>query len=105
MTKKEPKSIDEVIDTMQDQIMDASKEIVERECRETYVSTMKNIIYCLMADLETPSQDSYYKNKLEDRYKIKYKDQARLKELFIKNFNNNFDQIYGGRNNETKRPI
>jgi hypothetical protein len=98
MTKKELKSIDEIIDTMQDQIMDLSKEIVERECRETYVSTMKNIIYYLMTDLHRTELESCYSNKLKDEYGIKFKDQERLKTAFIKNFNDNFEKLWGASN-------
>jgi hypothetical protein len=98
MTKKELKSIDEIIDTMQDQIMDLSKEIVERECRETYVSTMKDIIEYLMTDLHRTELESCYSNKLKDEYGIKFKDQERLKTAFIKNFNDNFEKLWGASN-------
>ena len=75
---------------MQDQIMDLSKEIVERQCRETYISTMKDIIYCLMYDL--------HRTELENNYGIKPKDQERLKTAFKKNFNENFEKLWGASN-------
>lgn len=95
MKDKKPKSIDETIDTMQDQIMDLCNEVVEKKCRETYIKTMSEVIRCLMVDLERPSTKSIYGDKLKDDYKIEYKEQKRLKEAFKQCFNDNFDQIYG----------
>jgi hypothetical protein len=94
MSEEKAKSVDEIIDTMQDQIMDLSEEIVERECREKYVLAMKDIIEYLMYDLYRP-EGGYYKNKLNDKYKIKPKEQERLKKAFKQCFNDNFDQIWG----------
>ena len=98
MKDKKPKSIDETIDTMQDQIMDLCDEVVEKKCRETYIDTMSEIIRCLMVDLERPSIKSFYGDKLKDDYKIESKEQERLKEAFRQCFNDNFDQIYGASN-------
>ena len=98
MTKKKSKSIDETINTMQDQIIDLSKEIVERQCRETYISTMKDIIYCLMYDLHRTELESCYSDKLKNNYGIKPKDQERLKTAFKKNFNENFEKLWGASN-------
>ncbi len=96
MTKEETKSIDETINTLQDQIMYLSHEIVEKKCRETYIDTMSEIIRCLMVDLERASSDSLYSKQLNDLYKIKPKEQERLKKSFLQTFNNNFDQTYRG---------
>ena len=90
------KSIDETINTLQDQIMDLSHEVVEKKCRETYISTMKSIIYYLMLDLNRSQVTSSYTNVLEERHGIKPKDQEKLKKAFKQCFNDNFDQIYGG---------
>lgn len=96
MTKEETKSIDETINTLQDRIMDLSHDVVEKQCRETYIDTMRHIIRYLMVDLERASSDSLYSKQLNDLYKIKPKEQERLKKSFLQTFNNNFDQTYRG---------
>jgi DNA-binding LytR/AlgR family response regulator len=102
MIQPKKESIDETIDTMQDQIMNLSKEIVERECRETYINTMKDIIHCLMYDLHRTELESCYSDKLKNNYGIKPKDQERLKKAFKQCFNDNFDQIWGKSNDTAK---
>tara|TARA_Y100000004_G_scaffold159717_1_gene186767 strand:- start:468 stop:764 length:297 start_codon:yes stop_codon:yes gene_type:complete len=97
MIQPKKESIDQIINTMQDQIMDLSQEIVEKKCRETYVSTMKNIIYYLMLDLNRTQVTSAHTNKLEDQYGIKPKDQEKLKRAFRQCFNDNFDQLWGAK--------
>ena len=88
------KSIDETINTLQDQIMDLSHETVERKCRETYIDTMSEIIQCLMVDIERTTKDSIYADRLRDQYKIESKEQEMLKEAFKQCFNDNFDELW-----------
>jgi hypothetical protein len=88
------KSIDETINTLQDQIMDLSHEVVEKKCRETYIDTMSEIIRCLMVDLERSSKESLYGDKLRDSYKIESKEQEMLKEAFKQCFNDNFNELW-----------
>ena len=88
------KSIDETINTLQDQIMDLSHEVVEKKCRETYIDTMSEIIRCLMVDLERSTKESWYGDKLRDSYKIESKEQEMLKEAFKQCFNDNFNELW-----------
>tara|TARA_R100001230_G_C5569209_1_gene91432 strand:+ start:370 stop:651 length:282 start_codon:yes stop_codon:yes gene_type:complete len=88
------KSIDETINTLQDQIMDLSHEVVEKNLRETYIDTMSEIIRCLMVDLKRSSKESLYGDKLRDSYKIESKEQEMLKEAFKKCFNDSFNELW-----------
>ena len=88
------KSIDETINTLQDQIMDLSHEVVEKNLRETYIDTMSEIIRCLMVDLKRSSKESLYGDKLRDKYKIESREQEKLKEAFKQCFNDNFNKLW-----------
>ena len=89
--KKTTKHFDDLMKCLQDKTFDVCLDIVEKECRETYIESMSEIICKVLYD------NKYYDRELKKTYGLKHKDINTIRASFKQLMNDNFDELWGER--------